>query len=179
MIRNEAKIKGDSAVNAVRAQAENRAQWLYLIVEEAEKMGMDIEKAARDGIFRCGCIRGEEMFSQMKDRTDLLELSEYYKRQIGFKVFEKEFVKESEHELQMEFHHCPLLAGWQKLTDDEKKMAKLCDIAMEGDRGFFSVLPNTDFILDGTLAEGEPVCRLILRKKGVEREKQSDINSNA
>lgn len=165
MIDNEAKITQDPVVNAVRAQAETRAQWLYLMLEEGEKAGLDFEQTARDGIYRCGCIRGEEMFSQFEDRTDLEALSEYYKQQIGFKVFEKDFVKETADELQMEFHHCPLLAGWQKLTDDEEKLAKLCDIAMDGDRGFFSDLPGVDFILDGTLAEGKPVCRLILKKQ--------------
>lgn len=38
----------------------------------------------------------------------------------------------------MHFHHCPLVAGWQRVTDDEELIERYCDIAMEGDRGIFS-----------------------------------------
>ena len=164
-IVNKPTVVDNPLVNAVRSQAEQRAEWFYLMNNEAEKKGhKDWEEWCRPAIFRCGCFRGDEMLESFKDKGDLLELAENYKNSPTDKVFEKEYVKCTEDELIMHFHYCPLLAGWQKMTDDEELIAKCCDIAMEGDRGIFSRIPDAEFILDGTLAEGKPYCRLIIRK---------------
>ena len=65
----------------------------------------------------------------------------------------------------MRFHYCPLANAWRKLTDDDEHMAKLCDIAMDGDRGMFTNLDHIKFTLDGTIAEGKPYCRILLTKE--------------
>lgn len=36
--------------------------------------------------------------------------------------------------LTLQFHHCPLLKAWQDLGFNDEMCAKLCDIAMDGDR---------------------------------------------
>ena len=44
-----------------------------------------------------------------------------------------------------------ILADWPKLTDDEKFIEELCDIAMCGDRGILSCFPQFEFALLGTI----------------------------
>ena len=37
--------------------------------------------------------------------------------------------------LKVDFHYCALVSAWKKLGVDDAKIAKFCDIAMDGDRG--------------------------------------------
>lgn len=163
-ISNTPTILDDEMTNNLRSAIEQRAEWFFLMNEEAAKLGHDWEEYCRPAIYRCGCFRGEEMMKKLKDRTDLVELGEYFKNNANAKVFEKEIVKSTEDELIQHFHYCPLVGGWQKLTDDEALISKMCDVAMDGDRGIFSRIPGVEFILEGSVADGEPYCRLILRK---------------
>jgi hypothetical protein len=64
----------------------------------------------------------------------------------------------------VEFHYCPLVNAWTQLTDDEKKIARLCDIAMDGDRGIVSTFPGFNLDLENTIASGDDVCRLVITK---------------
>ena len=164
-IENNPTILNNELVNMVRSQIEQRAEWFFLINDEAEKLGYDWEAYCRPAIFRCGCLRGEEMLSKIKDRTDLIELGEYFRDNSMAKVFEREMVKISQDEMIQHFHYCPLVAGWKKLTNNETLIAKMCNVAMDGDRGIFSRIPDVDFILEETIADGKPFCRLILRKR--------------
>jgi hypothetical protein len=52
-----------------------------------------------------------------------------------------------------------------KLTKDEKKIEKLCDIAMDGDRGIISTFPKFEFELGDTISKGGRCCQLTIRKK--------------
>ena len=63
------------------------------------------------------------------------------------------------------FHYCPLVKSWQKLGFSEEKIAELCDIAMDGDRGIADTLPDYEFTLESTLAGGARVCRLVFTRK--------------
>ena len=57
------------------------------------------------------------------------------------------------------------MAAWKKQTNDEKDIEKLCDIAMDGDRGIVSMFPDFEFVLEETIAQGKPVCRIIITRK--------------
>ncbi|WRS28068.1 L-2-amino-thiazoline-4-carboxylic acid hydrolase [Oscillospiraceae bacterium MB08-C2-2] len=163
-ISNKPAITDDTMTNMLRSQIEQRAEWFFLMNDEAAKRGHDWEEYCRPAIFRCGCFRGDEMLQSFADKGDLVELGEYFKNNPNTKVFEKEYITITPEKLEMHFHYCPLVAGWQKMTDDEELIAKCCDVAMDGDRGIFSRIPDCAFTLDGTLAEGQPVCKLILEK---------------
>lgn len=164
-INNDPQVKDNKEINVLRSQMQQRAQWLFYIVDEMKKRGIDYEPIIRDAIYRVGCFRGEQMVSAFKDRKDLVELGESFKNHMNCIAFEKEFVCMEDEKLEMHFHHCPLVEGWMQVTDDEELIAKLCDMAMDGDRGIFSRVPESEFILDGTIAEGKPVCTLIVQKK--------------
>ena len=59
-IANEPKIK-NKVITAVREQLEHRALWLYLLLDEAEKSGMDSDAFARKAVSRCGHIQGKRL----------------------------------------------------------------------------------------------------------------------
>lgn len=58
-IVNEPKIKNKIIVK-VRELLEHRAFWLYLLVDEAEKLGLDPADFASAAISRCGISQGTE-----------------------------------------------------------------------------------------------------------------------
>ena len=55
--------------------------------------------------------------------------------ELGQRMFEMEFTKCTDDELNVEFHYCPLVTAWQELGFDDETIVTLCDIAMDGDRG--------------------------------------------
>lgn len=59
-IVNEAKIK-NVFVTKIRELLEHRAFWLYLLVDEAEKRGLDPTDFASAAITRCGLSQGSEL----------------------------------------------------------------------------------------------------------------------
>ena len=75
------------------------------------------------------------------------------------KIFDMNVVQCDEDAFTVEFNYCPLLAAWMKQTDDEQDIEKLCDIAMDGDRGIVETYPTFQFDLQSTLACGDKVCR--------------------
>lgn len=156
----------DQNINQMRYLIEQRAEWMYELCEEMEAHGVEYEEIARAAISRFGCRRGQCMVEGLPGKGhSLVELAKYFQESPNTTVFEKEYVQVSEDKLEIDFHYCPLLACWQKLTGDEKKLAKLCDIAMDGDRGMFGAVPGSEFILKSTLAEGAPVCKMIIQKR--------------
>lgn len=141
----------DEHVADFRSATEHRATWMYLLVDEARKRGLDPE-FARDAIYRCGCFHR----SQKPETDSLRDYCESVFHQIGRKVFEQE-VDITEEQATVVFHYCPLVAAWQKQTDDPEYIKLLCDMAMDGDRGMFSD-PSLEFHLDQTIAGGCDSC---------------------
>lgn len=80
-------------------------------------------------------------------------------------LFDMEIVESTDERFVVDFHYCPLLAAWQTFTSDEKTLAEVCDIAMDGDRGIADTLPDYEFTLESTLAGGARVCRLVFTRK--------------
>ncbi|MBU3185864.1 L-2-amino-thiazoline-4-carboxylic acid hydrolase [Clostridium estertheticum] len=158
MIRNVSKIN-DKNTQDLRSSFEHRATWFYFLIDEAEKRGVDAQ-FARDAIYKCGCFHGENKFSKT---DDIQEFAKVFAPDEAQKVFEMD-VKSTPEELSIEFHYCPLVAAWEKLTGDEIKISKLCDIAMEGDRGVISKFDKFTFKLGNTIANGANTCQVSIRK---------------
>ena len=148
-------IATPNEVEILKQAIEHRATWFALLIEEAEKRGLDTT-FAREAIRRCGVFHGMNKFPRTDDLT----------------VFEKTFVtpllKEAfqmepqltENTLHVSFHYCPLVAAWKKLGIPEDKLPLLCDIAMDGDRGVASTYKNMKFTLGQTIAQGCPTCEV-------------------
>ncbi|PXV85935.1 L-2-amino-thiazoline-4-carboxylic acid hydrolase-like protein [Lachnotalea glycerini] len=158
MIKNEASDRGEH-IKDLRDAIEHRATWFYYMLQEAKKKGLDYD-FARDAIKACGCFHGDTKYTKTEDLA----------------VFAPEFINEnvrnifemdttlSEDEFNIEFHYCPLVAAWRKLTEDEEEIAMLCDIAMDGDRGIASTFPNFEFQLGKTIAKGDSICEVCFKK---------------
>jgi len=150
----------------LRAAIEQRAAWLYLLLDEARKQGLDWDQFAQNAIRRYGVYNGHNgRFKKMKDRSSLVELSNYFGFGNGNYIFEQDRVVISEDLYEVHFHYCPLVAAWQKLGATDEEISKLCEIAMCGDRGMISTMEGMDFILEETIADGGDKCVVKVVKK--------------
>ena len=103
--------------------------------------------------------------AKLQDANDLKEFMKVFADETGQKVFEMEIVENTKDKLSIDFHYCPLVAAWQKLGVEEDKIPLLCDVAMDGDRGIISRFDRYRFNLEGTIANGDPVCRIRIDKE--------------
>ena len=155
MIVNEAKIK-NGIIRKVREQLEHRAIWLALIMEEAEKQGLDLSAIAEKAIFKCGCLQGKNL---NENTNSFKKLKKNLFTKPAQWVFEMKIKEVSDDKLSIDFYYCPLVKAWQKLGLSEEKIAKLCDIAMSGDRGIAENF-NGKLNLEKVIAKGDSYCKI-------------------
>jgi len=162
LIKNEAKIN-EEKININRAQIEHRATWMGLIFDEAVKAGVDAEGILRRAIRRCGNIHGEIFKAQCANPESCVDFRHAFLGDIGVKTFEMENIEASEDELKVEFNYCALVSAWKKLGFDDERIALLCDIAMDGDRGIAEAM-GLKLNLTDTIAKGCSKCKLHFHK---------------
>ena len=151
-------------VQKVRGAMQHRAQWLYLLLDEAKKRGADWEDAARAATSRCGCFQGADLNACWEDHSSLKSFAQVFADEDFQKYFDMEILESTDGLLWIKFHHCPLVAGWQAIGCSYQEVAKLCDIAMDGDRNIAKSC-GLDFELGETIAEGGSCCELTFRLK--------------
>jgi len=161
-INNVASIQ-EEKININRAQIEHRATWMGLIFDEAEKAGLDAEGITRRAIKKCGCIHGEGFKAQCNNPGDCNDFREVFLGEVGIKTFEMDHIESTEDEVKVDFHYCALVNAWKKLGFDDARCAKLCDIAMDGDRGIAEAMGLTLELTD-TIAKGCATCKLRFHK---------------
>ena len=160
-IINVPSITDDEKVNLVRGAIEHRATWFYLLLDEARKQGLDMEKVGRAAITRCGKFHGEGKIGQhCADHNDLREFLKPFADETGQKVFEMEIKECTQEKLYIDFHYCPLVAAWTKLGASDEDIALMCDIAMDGDRGICSMFDGFTFNLGKVIAKNEGICEI-------------------
>ena len=164
IVKNEPKRK-NALLQAIRAQLEHRAFWLYLLCDEAKKKGLDPRDFAPEAIKRCGLSQGADLVK--KGKTDSLKgLRKTLFTKPAQLVFEMKILKATDDKLFINFHYCPLVKAWQKAGCSDEEIAMLCDIAMCGDHGigecYGSVLE-----LPKCIAKGDDICALRYHKKDV------------
>ena len=160
-IKNEPRHKW-ALLQAIRAQLEHRALWLYLLCDEAGKRGLDWSDFGSAAVRRCGLSQGAELVK--KGGTDsLLGLKKTLFSKPAQLVFEMDIKESTYDRLSIDFHYCPLVKAWQKAGCSDEEIAKLCDIAMCGDHGigekYGSVLE-----LPKCIAKGDDICALRYRR---------------
>lgn len=161
-VKNEPKYKS-AALQAIRAQLEHRAFWLYFLCVEAGKRGLDWEDFGSAAVRRCGLTQGLDLVK--KGKTDSLKgLRKTLISKPAQLVFEMKIVESTDDKLSIDFHYCPLVKAWQNAGCADEEIAKLCDIAMCGDHGigecYGSVLD-----LPKCIAKGDDICALRYHKK--------------
>jgi len=164
VITNKPTINEESIID-IRNAIEHRATWMSLLIDEARKSGLDWEGFARKAIFRCGCFHGKDIAAKCTDISDMKQFAEVFASETGKEIFERVVTELSDEKLSLEFHYCPLVSAWIKQEFSDEDIVKLCDIAMDGDRGIASTFPDFQFELGKTIAQGNPVCELNFFKK--------------
>jgi hypothetical protein len=152
----------DQETEISRSGIEQRALWLYNFYIKAKENGLDPEAYTREALYACGCMKGQMNFT----KTDsLITFGNEYQSEIGRKSFDGVITTLTEDELVCESGYCPLVAMWNKLTDNDELIATLCDIAMDGDRGIMAQFPQYSFELTKSIPAGDGKCQVEVRRK--------------
>jgi hypothetical protein len=159
-IRNEAKKKGP-IVRILRGFIEHRALWMYLLCDEARKKGLKPETFAPSAVRRCGLFHGGNAASAGTS-CKLLKKQLFPKR--GQMIFEMKIKKLTDDAFDVDFHYCPLVASWKKQGCSDEECDKMCDWAMEGDRGIAEAF-GCELELPKTIAKGDGVCQIRFKRK--------------
>ena len=161
---NKEHIKTRAAL-AGREISERRAATISNMLDEAAVEGLN-DGFARRAIARYGADNAQAMRAAMQDPDDFAEFAATFGQGASREIFEMEVVEQTPDSLAIDFHYCPYVAAWQKQGHSPEEIACLCDVTMEGDREFAKQFPQLAFELQGTIADGLPVCRLRFRKWG-------------
>jgi hypothetical protein len=170
-IKNTAKKKGFITRN-LRNFFEHRALWMYFICDEARKMGIKPEIFTPAAIRRCGiyhgmrALTGKDAAAREADGQggSCRLLRKKLFTSVGKMVFEMKFIKLDDDALDVDFHYCPLVNAWQKQGCSDEEIDRLCDWAMEGDRGIAQTF-GCELELKKTIAKGDGVCQIRFRRK--------------
>lgn len=147
------------SVEQVRGAYGHRAEWLYFL----SKTGLAEE--GEDGplhqaIRQCGRIHGRKKFG---NASSLQEFADVFRGSPAREVFEMQTNHLDDELFEVEFHVCPLVKAWKELGASDEEISKLCDIAMDGDRGIIEELGTYDFELPETIADGHERCLIRIR----------------
>jgi hypothetical protein len=160
-IKNNPKHK-NIIIKAVRRTLEHRAAWLYLLLDEAEKRGTSTEGFAKAAIMRCGCFQGDQLTAEAGTRS-LTGLKKILFTLPARMVFEMKILTCTDDQLDIDFHYCPLVAAWQSHGVTDEQIAKLCDIAMQGDRGIARSF-GCELELGETISKGYSKCEIRFKR---------------
>jgi hypothetical protein len=150
--RNNFLLKG------IRSTMEHRATWLYLLLKEGEKKGVKWEDIGYPAIRACGNIHGKELVD-LAGTSSLKGLKKKLFIKPAQMIFDMKILESNDNKLSIDFGYCPLVSAWQKLDCTDEEIGRLCDIAMEGDRGIAESFGGRLDLL-GTIASGDKQCQL-------------------
>jgi len=162
-INNRASLKNNEKTNAIRGAIQHRATWMALMFLEMEKAGYDAEKITRAAVRQTGLIHGG-LLRDVAASTELMDFNKAFLTEDGVNNFEMDIKTLDDKELYVEFNYCALVEAWLKLGIDDEKIALLCDIAMDGDRGIAESM-GYGFELGNTIAQGYKTCKIKFLKK--------------
>jgi hypothetical protein len=149
-------------IKAIRGLLEHRAAWLYLLLDEAQKRGYSTEDFAKSAIMRCGCFQGDQLIATAGTKS-LKRLKKMLFTLPARLVFEMKILACTDDQLDIDFHYCPLVAAWQARGVADEEIAKLCDIAMQGDRGI-AMSFGCELELGETIAKGHRKCEIRFKR---------------
>lgn len=145
-------------LKAIRGTLEHRATWLYLLLKEAEKKGIQWEEIGYPAIKVCGNMHGRELI-ELGRTSSLKGLKKKLFTLPAQIVFDMKILESTDQKLFIDFGYCPLVGAWQKIGCTDEEIARLCDIAMEGDRGIAESYGGK-LELGETIANGFQKCQI-------------------
>ena len=101
-IRNEPRHK-NGVLQAVRAQLEHRAFWLYLLCDEGRKRGLDPRDFGSEAVRRCGLSQGADLVKKGGTKS-LKGLKKTLFTKAARWVFEMDVVESTDNTLYLDFH---------------------------------------------------------------------------
>jgi hypothetical protein len=162
VLKNEPKHNG-FLIRNLRNFFEHRALWMYLLCDEARKTGVDPETFAPKAIRRCGCFHGQNAVKRAGGSASLRDMKKQQFPAVGQKIFEMKILRCDDEHFDVDFHYCPLVASWQKQDCADGEIDRMCQWAMEGDRGIAEAF-GAELQLNKTIAHGDGVCELRFAK---------------
>ena len=154
--------RNNFVIKAVRGTLEHRATWLYLLLKEAEKKGIAWEDIGYAATKECGHFQGADLV-KMGGTNSFKGLKKKLFTKPAQMVFDMKILEATDDKLSIDFGYCPLVAAWQKLGCTDKEIARLCDIAMNGDRGIAESYGGR-MELGETIAKGNSKCEIRFKK---------------
>jgi hypothetical protein len=145
-------------LKAIRGTLEHRATWLYLLLKEAEKKGVKWEDIGPPAIKACGHLHGKELI-HLGGTSSLKGLKNKLFTLPAQIIFDMKILESTDDKLYINFGYCPLVAAWQKIGCTDEEIGRLCDIAMEGDRGIAESYGGK-MELGDTIANGYNRCQI-------------------
>lgn len=151
-------------VDGMRDISARRASTIANMIDEARKQGLD-DSFARRAIAKYGADNAEEMRKSMKNPDDFAEFASLFGTDHNKDIYEMEVVEKTEEKLEIHFHYCPYVTEWVKQGRSPEEISHLCEVTMEGDHEFAKAFPGLKFELQGTIADGLPVCKLCFMRQ--------------
>lgn len=145
-------------MKAIRGTLEHRAVWLYLLLKEAAKKGVAWEEIGYPAVKACGNMHGKDLVA-LGGTSSFRGLKKKLFTRPAQWVFEMQILETADEKLSIDFGYCPLVAAWQKLGCSDEDIKRLCDIAMEGDRGIAESYGGR-LELGETIANGADKCQI-------------------
>jgi hypothetical protein len=161
MIDNKITIKGDAVVDIQRGAIEHRATWTGLTYVKGCEAGLtkEMEQIIRQAVSETGKTQGAGIKAKCPEPENVSCFADTFISPTLLKTFEATFKTKNSDRVDLEFHHCPLLKAWQELGLDDGTCEKLCDMAMDGDRGIAKAM-GYNFHLGDTIAKGCKTCEV-------------------
>lgn len=154
--------RNNFVIKAVRGTLEHRATWLYLLLKEAEKKGIAWEDIGYVATKECGHFQGADLV-KCGGTNSFKGLKKKLFTKPAQMVFDMKILEAEDEKLSIDFGYCPLVAAWQKLGCTDEEIARLCDIAMNGDRGIAESYGGR-MELGETIANGYSKCQIRFKK---------------
>lgn len=79
-------------------------------------------------------------------------------------ILKVDWVRDEEDEVELHFHRCPLVWGWERMEVEPEMIQRLCSIAKSVDYGNVESF-GFELEMDPGLGRGDDRCTLIVRKK--------------
>ncbi|MEG1873964.1 MAG: L-2-amino-thiazoline-4-carboxylic acid hydrolase [Angelakisella sp.] len=131
---------------------------------EFEKRGIPYEDVYRCTSCQLAQENAKNFKAHMENPDDLRDWGKQLSPELGREAFGMEVLVSTEDCFSMDMHFCPHLKGWQNTGLSDEMCAKLCDLAMEGDKAMANAM-GYDFENPMRLADGDCACRVIYRRR--------------
>lgn len=148
----------------VRGANGTRAQWFALMLEEAEKAGIDLDKFCEDTIYEFGLGRGKK-YGVCEGNPG--KMAEMLYGSNGQDVFEMELAENTDERGVLKFHFCPLAHTWKAMGLPAERMAELCRLACYSDFARADCA-GVNLHFENQIGRGDEICELVFtpRKDG-------------